>query len=228
MEPQNSNQPNFMDAVSTARPDQLDIETTRKGGVQMNVVNAVNANGVVSGRKVVDFIWQRMAICAMIIATGCLVAVLVLVIIANSYNGNNIKLTTEKEAIEAKLNEVYGSLGVSDHGSAIVKISRDEIIGGDDIKQIQNLLVKEYGENVKIDFTDNSLNFVKKSGKYKVASVQVTRDSGKNRVLMFAKEGSAWAISKYNSDDKENPCKEMSDEEKDALYDIAMCPKEKQ
>ena len=50
-----SGQPNnFFTAVENAAPNQLDVQTTTKGDVQMNVVNAVNANGVVSGRKVVD------------------------------------------------------------------------------------------------------------------------------------------------------------------------------
>ena len=44
----------FLTAVGTARPDQLDVTSTRSGDVQMNVVNAVNANGIVSGRKVVS------------------------------------------------------------------------------------------------------------------------------------------------------------------------------
>ena len=33
--------------------------------VPINVINALNSNGIVSGRKVVDESWQKMAICKM-------------------------------------------------------------------------------------------------------------------------------------------------------------------
>ena len=52
----NPQEQNFMNAVEHAAPNQLDVSTTTNGGTQMNVVNAVNANGVVSGRKVVDYV----------------------------------------------------------------------------------------------------------------------------------------------------------------------------
>ena len=66
--------------------------------VPINVINAVNANGIVSGRKVVDESWQKMAICAIVIAAGCLIGVIVSVIIANSLNKEIANLKIEKSS----------------------------------------------------------------------------------------------------------------------------------
>ena len=103
---------NFFNAAETANPSQLDVKTATTGNTQMNVVNAVNANGVVSGRKVVDYIWQRVAICAIVIASGMFIAVIVMVFIANAFNTNAIKQEEEKIAANDKLTEIYNNLNV--------------------------------------------------------------------------------------------------------------------
>jgi hypothetical protein len=117
----------FLAAVGNARPDQLDVTSTRSGDVQMNVVNAVNANGIVSGRKVVDFIWQRVAICAMVIGGGLLIAIIAMLFFINSLSVSDTKARTERGHAEKQLNEIYSTLGVEDQSGAIKTIRATNI-----------------------------------------------------------------------------------------------------
>ncbi len=222
-------QKDFMSAVNNARPDQLDIQTTQKGDVKMNVVNAVNANGVISGRKVVDYIWQQVAICAMIIAAGCFVAVIVMIVIANAYNSNVIRLSTEKDALTGKLTELYSSLNVEGQGDALTTIAREETLDGSDIKQLSEMITKKYGKSVALDDTKESFNFAKKSKIYKIASIQVTTGTDKSRFLAYAKVSDGiWKESAYNEKDEKNPCKDMTDEDKKVMADIVTCPEKEE
>lgn len=215
----------FFSAVENARPDQLDVKTSTKGGVQMNVVNAVNANGIVSGRKVVDYIWQRVAICAIVIGAGLLIAVVVMVVIATTFNGNAIKQEEEKIAATDKLNEIYSSLNVESHAEAMTTLGRDEIMSGTDIQQLDVLLKEKYGAVTSWDPTDASINFVKSNGMYKVASLKMTNAAGSIRAFAYArKSDNQWKIAAYNAADEKNPCKESTDEEKKALAGVVSCP----
>ena len=226
-EEQIENKTNFFQAVENAAPNQLDVETTTHGDVQMNVVNAVNANGVVSGRKVVDFIWQRIAICAMIISVGCLAAVIVMVVIANLFNGNVIRLEAEKKAETEKLDVIYEALGVDSQSGAIVALGRNEMLSGEDIVQIKKLISQKYGAVTTWDTTDSSINLVKTNGIYKVVSLKLTNAAGSMRAVVYARlADNSWKVAAYNFADDKNPCKDISDEEKAAISGILECPKE--
>ncbi len=221
--------PNIMQAVETASPDQLDIETTTKGDVQMNIVNAVNANGIVSGRKVVDFIWQRIGVCAMIIAAGCLLAVVATVIIANSYNVNAIQQEAWKNEANNKLSAIYEALHVENQAGAMSVLAQDNLLTGSDIEQISGLLKKKYGETAKIDTTDASLNLVKVNNIYKVASFKIAVGAESKRALLYAKlSDNKWTMAAFNADDEKKPCKDSSEEELAALKGIVKCPEQQE
>ena len=217
----------FFAAIENARPDQLDTETTTKGDVQMNVINAVNANGIVSGRKVVDFIWQRMAICAMIIAAGCAIAVIVMVIIANAYNIDTIKTRGEKNTAENHLSEIYGLLGASNHSEAVVELAKSEILSGDDLSRVSSLIAAKYGADAKIDTAGGSENFIVSSGVYRIVSLKLV--GVEERVFLYMRKAdNTWSLAAYDSRDTENPCKDSSEEEKKALSAIVTCPEVKE
>ena len=221
-----SGQPNnFFAAVENAAPNQLDVQTTTKGDVQMNVVNAVNANGVVSGRKVVDYIWQRAAICAIIIAIGMFIAVIVMVIIANAFNANAIVQEEEKKRANDKLSQIYNSLNVESQEEALTTLGKDEILSGTDIQQIHTLLNDKYGIVTSWDPSDAAINFAKSNGMYRVVSLKMTNAAGVIRAFAYArKSDNQWKIAAYNSEDEKNPCKDSSDEEKKALAGVVSCP----
>ncbi|MCQ2570911.1 MAG: hypothetical protein MJ154_01540 [Candidatus Saccharibacteria bacterium] len=214
-----------MEAVETAPTNQLDMKTTTNGDVQMNVINAVNANGIVSGRKVVDYIWQRIAACAIVIGAGLIGAVIVLVFIMNNINVTNAKQEAAVTEANNKLNDIYNALKVSDQGSALTVIGQDEMLSGSDIKQINELLVKKYGAVTRIDMTDDSINLVKTNGVYKVASLKMKNAAGTARAILYSKlADNKWIMASYNAADEKNPCKNSSDEEKEALTGIIKCP----
>lgn len=215
----------FLNAVQDAAPDQMDVSTTTKGDVQMNVVNAINANGVVSGRKVVDFIWQRIAICAMVIGGGLICAIIVLVIIMNNINVANAKQEATAKATDSKLKEIYAVLDAADQSEAMTAAGQDEILTGNDILQIHNLLVKKYGSVSSIDPAGVSVNLIKVNKTFKVASFRMKNAAGTFRTIVYAKMAdNEWKVANYDFDNEKNPCKNTSDEEKNALAGIVKCP----
>ncbi len=218
---------NIINAVQNARPEQLDVSSTTNGSVQMNVVNAVNANGIVSGRKVVDFIWQRVAICMIVLTAGFVGATITTIIIANSYNNSAIRLETEKESVNEQLSELYSALKVDNHSDALTTIAKDEILTGTDIKSIRSLITEKYGSVTSFDATDDAVNLVKTNGIYRVVSLKIVNAAVSRRVLAYAKVSDGqWKMAEYDSLDEKNPCKNSSDEEKAAITGIVVCPTE--
>jgi len=220
MENQNTN---FLNSVQNAAPNQLDVQTTKVGDSQMNVVNAVNANGIVSGRKVVDFIWQRIGICAMIIAAGCMIAVIVMVIIANSINVESVKASLERDTLKEKVDGMYKLLKVDDQADAIAALSEEDVFDGKDLSQLMALVVGKYGANVQFDYSDNSKIFLRKNGIYKVASLVVKTATGSERVFAYTKTAKAnWQFMKLDFA-ASDPCESASEDEKKALKNIVTC-----
>ena len=223
MENQNTN---FLNSVQNATPEQLDVQTTKNGGTQMNVVNAVNANGIVSGRKVVDFIWQRIGVCAMIIAAGCMIAMIVMVIIANSINVEGVKAGLERDALKEKVEGMYKLLKVDDQADAIAALSKEDAFDGEDLGQLMVLITSKYGADVEFDYSDNNKIFLRKNGMYKVISLVVKTKSGSERVFAFSPVSkTSWKIAAYNAA-LDDPCEKSSADEKSALKNIVTCPED--
>lgn len=223
MENQNTN---FLNSVQNATPEQLDVQTTKNGGTQMNVVNAVNANGIVSGRKVVDFIWQRIGVCAMIIAAGCMIAVIVMVIIANSINVEGVKASLERDALKEKVEGMYKLLKVDDQADAIAALSKEDAFDGEDLGQLMVLITSKYGADVEFDYSDNNKIFLRKNGMYKVISLVVKTKSSSERVFAFSPVSkTSWKIAAYNAA-LDDPCEKSSADEKSALKNIVTCPED--
>ena len=216
---------NIVNAVENAVPEQLDVSVSRTGNTQMNVVNAVNANGIVSGRKVVDFIWQRVAICAMVIGVGLLAAIIVLAFIMNNINVSNAKQEAATAEANNRLNDIYAALKVDNQGAALSVIGQDEMLSGSDVAQIKELLEKKYGSAAVFDTTDVSSNLLKTNGVYKVASLKIVSEAGAVRAIVYSKlADNQWKLAAYNSANEKNPCKESTDEEIEALAGIVKCP----
>ena len=222
----NQNQ-NFLNSVQNAAPETLDVQTTQNGGTQMNVVNAINANGIVSGRKVVDFIWQRIGICAMIIATGCMIAVIVMVIIANNINVESVKRGLERDALTEKLSDIYKAMKVDDQSEAMTALSDEDAFSGEDLSQVASLVIAKYGANVAFDYSDSSVMFLRKNGMYKVLSFAVKTTGGTVRLLAYSPSAKAsWKFAAYDETNKIDPCAKSTADEKAALKNIVNCPEE--
>lgn len=191
--------------------------------VPINVINAVNANGIVSGRKVVDESWQKMAICAIVIAIGCLIGVIVSVIIANSLNKEIANLKIEKSSSDNALSLIYSTLGVNDNGSAINQITSQDIVSGADMAKIDELLKNKYGAGYIIDFADATINNVYQGAYYKIVSLGVAQEGGTARALMYSKVADGeWKMASFDKT-ADDPCKDATDEDKAALHTIGLC-----
>lgn len=191
--------------------------------VPINVINAVNANGIVSGRKVVDESWQKMAICAIVIAAGCLIGVVVSVIISNALNSKISDLNIENSSLNSSLSTIYGTLGVNDSGAAINQITSTDTLSGADMSKINDLLIEKYGANYAVDFADTTINNVYQGAIYKIVSLGIAQDEGTDRAIMYAKIADGeWHMASFDRLADE-PCKDATDADKAALKMIGLC-----
>lgn len=196
----------------------------QEGGVPMNEINAVNANGIVTGDKVVSYIWKHIGICSMIIAVALLIGIGISVIIMNNINQEKNKTELAKIEVENNLAAIYKSLGVEEQEHAITRINDVEILNGGDMNEVNNLLVEKFGTDYVLDIADQNVNFVRKSGAYKLVSLGVRRDSGSVRVIMYERIADGnWIMSSFDSANKEDPCKDSPKEEKAALGSLDVC-----
>ncbi len=205
-------------AVQQPQPDQ--------GGVPINVINAVNANGIVSGRKLVDESWKTMAIAAIVIAVGCLIGVVVAFFIQNAKSAEIDRQKNEISSLTRDLNNIYGTLGVSDYGAANNLITSTDILSGADLSAIDDALEAAYGQNYVVDFADATINGVTKGASYKIVSVGIAQEEGTVRAILYAKVADGqWKLASFDKT-AENPCKDASDDDKAALRTIGLCEEE--
>lgn len=191
--------------------------------VPINVINAVNANGIVSGRKVVDESWQKMAICAFVIAAGCLIGVVVSVIIANSLNGKISELNSKNMSLTSSLNMYYDTLGVKDNSEVMTLITSPEILSGADMTKIDELLKGKYGAGYVIDFADTTINNVQRGAYYKTVSLGIAQETGTARAILYAKNADGeWKLASFDKM-AEDPCKDATEEDRAALHTIGLC-----
>jgi hypothetical protein len=174
--------------------------------------------------KLVDYMWQRIAVCAMVLVGGLLIAIIILVVVLNNVNIANAKQEAATNEANNRLNEVYSALNVEDQSAALSVIGQDEMLTGGDIAQIKALLLKAYSSVTAFDATDASTNLVKTNGVYKVVSLKLTNAAGTYRAILYAKlADNQWKLAKYNGESS-NPCKDSDKEEKEALHGIVKCP----
>lgn len=219
MDQQNSfSQGQFADGQNVQVPRMPD------GGVPVNVINAVNANGIVTGEKVVSYIWKRVGICAMILAAACVAAVVVAVIILGNVDRAKNELEQSKIETETNLGAIYESLGVERQADAITQINNIELLNGGDIDEIDALLEERYGEDYDLDIADQNINFIRKSGAYRIASFGVRRSSGSERAIMYERiSDGVWMMSGFDSTEVDDPCQGSSKEDKAILEVLNVC-----
>ncbi len=194
-------------------------------GVPINVINAVNANGIVSGRKLVDESWKSIAIAAIVIAVGCLIGVIVAFVIQNSTSAKNAEIQKERDQYSTDLKNLYSTLGVSDYGEANNMITSMDILSGADLSAIDAELEKAYPKYV-VDFADATINSVTKGAMYKIVSVGIAQEEGTARAILYSKVSDGqWKLASYDKT-SEKPCKDASDEDKKALRTVGLCEEE--
>lgn len=178
-----------------------------------------------SSDKLVGYMWKRIAMCAIVLCIGLFIAIIVLVFIMNNVNVANAKQEAATTEANNKLKDIYSALKVEDQSAALTVIGQDEMLSGGDIAQIKTLLTKKYSTVTAFDATDTSTNLVKTNGVYKVVSLKMTNAAGTARALLYAKlADNQWKLANYDGANEGNPCKNSTDEEKEALKGIVKCP----
>ena len=190
----------------------------------INVVNA-NASGVISGRKMVDYIWQRIAFCGLAFSAVFLAGLIFAVILVGQANTERVKMETEKNSISHNIQGLYSILGVSSQEDAIKTLSTEkELLNGGDLVKIDNLLVSKYGVGYAIDFASSDLNLVKINNSFKVVSLGLSRPTGTIRIILYGRVANGeWKMGGFDSTNTVDPCANSSDEEKEAIAGIFQC-----
>ncbi len=188
-------------------------------------INVVNANGVISGRKMVDYMWQRLAYCGLIFSVVFLIGLIIAVIFAGISNSDRAKFEAEKIATERNLQGLYGVIGATDQESAINALNEEaEYLNGGDISKVDKLLKNKYGDYV-LDFADSNINFVRIRNMFKIISLGVVQPNGTVRVILYSRIADGnWKLGGFDSSNVKDPCANSSAEEKKALKGIVVCP----
>ncbi len=195
-------------------------------GVPINVVNA-NAEGVVSGEKVVPYAWERVAICLGVLAAGLLIGLIISLMIVVNKSADYAKLENEKKVVESEISSVYGKMGVRDLAGAITRIEATETMNGGDLAEVNTLLTKKFGANYKLDLADSNINFIVRNGVYKVVSLGVYRESGTQRAVLYEKIADGqWKMGGFDAS-KGDPCTDSTEEEKLAIENVIPCSTDK-
>ena len=190
-------------------------------------INVVNANGVVSGKKVVDYVWQRIAVCMLVLAAGLFIGLCVVLFVAISKSTAMAKLEIEKKAAESELTSIYSHLGVNDLVGAVQRIEAKETMNGGDLAEVNTLLTNKYGANYKLDLADSKSNFVVRNGVYKVVSLGIYRESGTQRAVLYEKIADGkWKMGGFDAS-KDDACADSTAEEKNALDGVIPCTEDK-
>lgn len=193
-------------------------------GIPINVINAVNANGIVSGRKVVDHAWKQAAVCAFIVALGLLAGLVVAIMMANDLNGKIARLESDKTVSNNNLTTIYGLLGADSQQGAIDLLNNTEVLNGGDLAEIRNLLTGKYGVNYELDLGDANINFVQTTGAFKYVSLGVVRPSGTVRAVMYERiSDGKWIMSSFDSTRGAEACADVGEEERKILRVLSVC-----
>ena len=231
MNPQNTNAPGGMQNFDGFGGPNISYESFNEAPaptpqpVAQPQINVVNANGVISGRRMVDYMWQRLAYCGLIFSLVFLIGLIVAVVFVGIVNGDKAKLETEKSNVVRNLNGLYEVIGANTQEEAVQALDKEsEYLNGGDLSKIDKLLTGKYGEYV-LDFADSNINFVRINNMYKIVSLGVVRPNGTARALLYARIADGeWKLGGFDSSNTTNPCVNSSDEEKKALKGIVVCP----
>ena len=187
-------------------------------------INVVNANGVISGRKMVDYLWQRIAYCALAFSVVLLIGLIVAVILVGSANGSTAVAESERDKAQHDVQGLYEILGEKKKKDAVkVLTDEEEYLNGGDLMKIDNLLNGKYPA-YGIDYASSNINFVRMGNVYKVVSVGIVTNTGTKRVVLYGRIANGeWKLGGFDSDNKVDPCANSSDEEKEAIAGIFTC-----
>ena len=184
------------------------------GGETLNVINA---NGIISGQKVVNGTWRTFAVVMVILFLIAAAGAGYLFYMYSSVEKDRSDLSEKSGSYSSKLESLYSVLGVSNQADALsaakgedVVLSQTEILG------LKEALKGSY-EISSIDFSHEG-TFIKRVGSYKVFSFY----SGTDHVVAYVAKDGKWKMLSY-SDTATRPCSDYTQLEQNVVDKALGC-----
>lgn len=184
------------------------------GGETLNVINA---NGIISGQKVVNGTWRTFAVVMVILFLIAAAGAGYLFYIYSSTEKDRSDLSEKTGSYSAKLESLYSVLGVSNQADALSIVnSEDVVLSQTEILGLKEALNGSY-EISSIDFSREG-TFIKRVGSYKVFSFY----SGTDHVVAYAAKDGKWKMLSY-SDTATHPCSDYTQLEQNVVDKALGC-----
>ena len=184
------------------------------GGETLNVINA---NGIISGQKVVNGTWRTFAVVMVILFLIAAAGAGYLFYMYSSVEKDRSDLSEKSGSYSAKLESLYSVLGVSNQADALSAVKgEDVVLSQTEILGLKEALKGSY-EISSIDFSHEG-TFIKRVGSYKVFSFY----SGTDHVVAYVAKDGKWKMLSY-SDTATRPCSDYLQLEKEIVDKALGC-----
>lgn len=194
-------------------------ETTASGSTSSDSgqINVVNANGIVSGVKLVNGMWRTLSVAFLIVilALGAGLAFVFL-----KYDDANTKyneLVTTSNETKADLNALYSQLGVNNQEEAVFAASFGGALDGITLSTLKDALSSQIGE-LSIDYTQSDFNSVQRTGGYKVVKLVINN----KKYVAYAKSDNVWTVVEF-VESLYDRCEGYSDESRLVVDKVLGC-----
>lgn len=194
-------------------------ETAASGGASSDSgqINVVNANGIVSGVKLVNGMWRTLSVVFLIVI---LVLGVGLAFVFLKYDDANTKyneLVTMSNETNADLNALYSQLGVNNQEEAVFAASFGGALDGTTLSTLKDALSSQIGE-LSIDYTQSDFNSVQRTGGYKVVKLVINN----KKYVAYAKSDNVWTVVEF-IESLYDRCEGYSDESRLVVDKVLGC-----
>lgn len=166
--------------------------SSNKADTGSSQINVVNANGIVSGVKLVNNMWRTLAI-AFLVVIMVLAAGLVYLYLQNTSANEDYKKLSEKNSnTTSNLNALYDKLGATTQEEASYAASFGNVLDGAAISTLQSALSAKLG-NAVIDYGQTDFNALQRVNGYKIAKLVI----GGKKYVAYAKSDNNWTIVEF-------------------------------
>ncbi|GEM_PF-4777719 len=180
-------------------------------------LNVINANGIISGQKVVNGTWRTFAVVMVILFLIATAGAGYLFYMYSSVEKDRSDLSEKSGSYSAKLDSLYSVLGVSSQADALSAVKgEDVVLSQTEILGLKEALKGSY-EISSIDFSHEG-TFIKRVGSYKVFSFY----SGTDHVVAYVAKDGKWKMLSYN-DTATRPCSDYTQFEQNVVDKAIGC-----
>ena len=214
-----------LNAVSNPNIKPIEFKDTmaakRQGTIEdAGAFNVINANGIISGQKVVNGTWRTIAIIMIILFIAALAVAGYLFYSFRNLEADNTKLSQESSSNSVKLEGIYGALGVTNQTDAISAINNEDVVlSNEEMNNLKATISGKY-ELSTVDFLREG-TFLKRVGSYIVFSFH----SGEEHAVMYMRRGGNWTLLTY-SDTATHPCSGYTKLEQEIIGKALSCPED--